>query len=96
MKKATIVGPGWTGVSGSETESEAQDGAFALAAALVEARVHAGLTQAQLAARMGTSQTAIARLESVRGNPSLNTLRRFAEATETRLNISFETGPEQP
>jgi ribosome-binding protein aMBF1 (putative translation factor) len=93
MKKATIVGPGWTGTSSPETEHDVLDGAFALAAALVEARVHAGLTQAQLAARMNTSQTAIARLESVRGNPSLKTLRRFAEATGTQLKISFETGP---
>ena len=38
---------------------------------------------------MGTSRTAVVRLESGRGNPSLRTLRRYAEATGTRLRLSF-------
>lgn len=39
---------------------------FELAGALIEARTHAGLTQAQLARRMETTQSVIARLESGR------------------------------
>jgi transcriptional regulator with XRE-family HTH domain len=39
---------------------------------------------------METSQPAVARLEAGRGNPSLKTLRRYAAATGTRLNIAFE------
>lgn len=66
---------------------------FALAQAIIEARMKAGLTQEELAARMQTSQSAIARLESGRTIPSARTLARFAKATGTRLRISFEAGP---
>ncbi|MFO1068942.1 MAG: helix-turn-helix transcriptional regulator [Geminicoccaceae bacterium] len=62
----------------------------ALAAALAAARGRAGLTQAQLAARMGTTQTVIARLERGRTKPSTRTLERFAEATGSRLRITLE------
>lgn len=64
---------------------------FTLAQAIIEARVRAGLTQEQLAERMATSQSAIARLESGRSIPSARTLTRFAKATGTRLRISFES-----
>lgn len=63
---------------------------FALASAIIKTRTSAGLTQEQLAVRMNTSQTAIARLESGRSMPSTRTLEKFAEATGTRLKISFE------
>lgn len=66
---------------------------FALAQAIIKARMKAGLTQEELAARMQTSQSAIARLESGRTIPSARTLARFAKATGTRLRISFEPGP---
>ena len=73
-----------------QAEYDALEEEFALASALIEARRHADLTQEQLAERMKTSQASIARLEGVKGNPSLNTLRRYAEATGTRLKITFE------
>jgi ribosome-binding protein aMBF1 (putative translation factor) len=63
---------------------------FALAAALIDAREHAGLSQGAVAARMKTSQQAVSRLEGGQGNPSLETLRRFAKATGTKLRIRFE------
>lgn len=63
---------------------------FSLASRLIEARTRAKLTQAELANRMGTSQSTIARLESGKTAPSLSTLRRVAKATGTRLEISFE------
>ncbi|MGZ8363287.1 MAG: helix-turn-helix domain-containing protein [Caulobacteraceae bacterium] len=63
---------------------------FQLAAAMIEARSQAGLTQAEVAERMNTTQTVIARLESGRGKPSTRTLERFAKATGARLKISFE------
>lgn len=44
----------------------------------------------QLAERMETSQSAIARLESGRAKPSARTLERLAQATNTRLHISFQ------
>lgn len=63
---------------------------FALAAALIAARAQAGLSQEQLAEKMATSQSAIARMESGRVLPSGTTLKRFARATGTRLRITFE------
>jgi transcriptional regulator with XRE-family HTH domain len=63
---------------------------FALASALIGARAAAGLTQQELAKRMNTTQTVIARLESGRVMPSTRTLERFANATGHRLRISFE------
>jgi ribosome-binding protein aMBF1 (putative translation factor) len=66
---------------------------FSLAASMIEARAHAGLTQEQLAERMHTTQAVIARLESGRVKPSTRTLERLAAATGMRLRISFEPVP---
>ena len=66
---------------------------FALAEAMIRVRASAGLTQEQLAERMHTTQAVIARLESGRVKPSTRTLERLAEATGTRLKISFEPAP---
>jgi ribosome-binding protein aMBF1 (putative translation factor) len=63
---------------------------FALAAAVAKARRRAGLSQAELARRMKTTQSTVAKLESGRGRPSTRTLTRFAKATGHRLRISFE------
>ena len=63
---------------------------FALARAIIAARAKAGLTQEQLAEKMKTTQSAIARLEGGRTRPSTHTLERLAIATGTRLKISFE------
>ena len=65
------------------------DEEYALIEALVRARTTAKLTQAQLAQRIGTTQSAVARLEGGRVWPSIATLRRYAEATGTRLTIGF-------
>lgn len=71
-------------------EFDALETEFALARAMIEARSKAGLTQEELAKRMDTSQSAIARLETGRSLPSGRTLERFAKATGTSLRISFE------
>jgi transcriptional regulator with XRE-family HTH domain len=56
---------------------------------VLRARAAAGLTQAEVAARVGTTQSAIARLESAHAkhSPSLATLRRYAEALGCRIEI---------
>ncbi len=64
-----------------------------LARTLIEARTAAGLSQAQLARRMKTSQSHIARIEGGKVRPSTDTLERFARATRTRLRIAFEAQP---
>ena len=69
-------------------ESEAE---FTLARELIKARVAAGLSQAELARKMSTTQSVVARLESGRHLPSLNTLKKLAEATGAKLSIHLET-----
>jgi transcriptional regulator with XRE-family HTH domain len=54
-----------------------------------QARRAAGLTQAQLARRLGTTQPEIARIESPRSNPRLATLNRAVAATGHRLELSL-------
>lgn len=70
-------------------EWEASEPEFQFRSALIGARLEAGLTQATLAERIGTKQSAIARLESGSANPSFDMLGRLA----TALNISFEVMP---
>ena len=64
---------------------------FALLASMLEARRRAGMTQAEVAAKMGTQPSAVTRLEgaivSGKHSPSLETLRRYAEAVGGRLEI---------
>jgi ribosome-binding protein aMBF1 (putative translation factor) len=73
-----------------DQEYDALEEEFALATEVAKARSRAGLSQAELAQRMKTTQSTIARLESGRGKPSTRTLTRFAKATGHRLKISFE------
>ena len=72
-----------------QAEYNALDEEFALASALLRARASAGLTQEQLAERMGTKQEVVARWEGGKVLPSTRTLARLAKATGTRLRISF-------
>jgi transcriptional regulator with XRE-family HTH domain len=54
-----------------------------------------GLTQEQLAERMGTSHSAISRIESGQHRTSVATLERLAAALEVRFVMGFETGPRE-
>ena len=67
------------------------EGQPVLASAVIDVRKRAGLTQGELAKKMGTTQPVVARLESGRVHPSIRTLERVAEATGSRLLISFES-----
>jgi ribosome-binding protein aMBF1 (putative translation factor) len=69
---------------------------FSLVTALIEARTRAGLTQEQVAHRMKTTQAVIARLEGGGSKPSTRTLERYAEATGSRLKITFEPENARP
>jgi len=68
---------------------EALEEEFILASAVMDVRNRAGLTQEELARRMGTTQPVVARLESGRSRQSMRTLERLADATGSRLLISF-------
>ena len=80
----------WVKEPGFKAGYDALEEEFALASLLIEARTNAKLSQAELAERMGTSQSTIARLESGAAKPSLSTLERFAEATGMRVRVSLE------
>jgi transcriptional regulator with XRE-family HTH domain len=62
----------------------------ALRREIVAARRRAGLTQAQLARRMGTTQSVIARLEYGGRSPTFKTLKKLAEVTGSRLILRLE------
>lgn len=83
LKKSLMENPEF------QEEYARADDEFVLIEALVRARAAAKLTQAELARRLGTTQSAVARLEGGRVSPSLATLRRYAEATGTRLRVDL-------
>jgi len=63
---------------------------FELARTLIQARAEAGLTQKQVAAKMKTSQAAVARLESGRSKPSTTSLERYASVVGKRSKTSLK------
>jgi ribosome-binding protein aMBF1 (putative translation factor) len=69
---------------------DALEGEFTLVNALIEARTRARLSQAEVARRMGTTESAVSRLESGRVKPSTRTLERYANATGHKLRLSLE------
>ena len=60
---------------------------FAIVGEMIEARQAAGLTQAEIASRMGTTQSAVARLENARHMPTFDMMTRYAAAIGRRLAI---------
>jgi ribosome-binding protein aMBF1 (putative translation factor) len=89
MTRISVLHQEWMKDEEYRKEYEALEEEFALARAIIEARAKAGLTQEELAERMQTSQSTIARLESGRAMPSGKTLAKLAKATGTRLEIRF-------
>ena len=61
---------------------------------LVARRVALGLSQTDVAARMGTSQSAVARLESGNVDVRWSTLERYASAVGRRLDVKLRKEPE--
>ena len=61
---------------------------------ILKARASAGLTQADVAARIGTTQSAVARLESAdaKHSPSIATLQRYASALGYKLQVRLVKG----
>lgn len=60
---------------------------YEIARELIRARTRAGLSQSEIAQRMGTTQSAVARMESGTHVVSISTLIRFAEATDSRTVV---------
>lgn len=80
----------WSQSADYQAAYDALGDEFRLARVLIDTRARAGLSQAELAVRMKTSQSYIARIEGGAVSPSTAVLERLATATGTRLNITFE------
>lgn len=63
---------------------------FDVAHELIAARARAGMTQDEVARRMGTSQSVVARLEGGQRLPSLRSVQRYAEAVGARAVLRIE------
>lgn len=63
---------------------------YELISQLISARAKKGLTQAQLAKKMGTKQSAIARVEGGNANPSIAFLEKLTQALGTKLVIQIQ------
>ena len=68
---------------------------FAFLDQILKARADAGLTQAEVASRIGTTQSAIARLETGSGkhSPSMATLQRYATALGYKVRVQLVKEP---
>lgn len=62
---------------------------YQLARNIIRARLKKGLTQAQLAKKVGTKQPVISRLEGMDASPSFRLVKRIAKALGTKLEIRF-------
>jgi DNA-binding XRE family transcriptional regulator len=71
----------------TRAEYDALAGEFSMARELIAARSRAGLTQGEVAARMGTTQSVVARLESGKRAPSMRSVQRYAQAVGARAVV---------
>lgn len=71
-------------------EYEALEAQYSFARQIIAARIAAGLTQAELAKRAGTSQANICKLEHAELNPSFSLAQRVAKGLGKKLALSLE------
>jgi HTH-type transcriptional regulator/antitoxin HipB len=95
-KKMTAKRRSWASIKRAKAASEERRAgykeakeAFELAERVRHARERVGLTQAELAARIGSTQPAVARLEAGGSTPSFSTLRRVAAALGFELVVEL-------
>lgn len=63
---------------------------YVLIREMISARIHSGLTQETVAEKMGTTKSAVSRLESGgKHSPSVSTLQKYAQAIGCRLEVKF-------
>jgi len=68
---------------------EASEPEYQLARSLIAARLKKDLTQAQLARKIGTKQSAISRIENMTSLPSVSTLKKISQSLNIPLEIRF-------
>ena len=74
----------------TRAEYDAMASEFSMTRELIAARSCAGLTQGEVAQRMGTTQSVIARLEGGGRMPSIRTVQRYAQAVGARAVVHLE------
>ncbi len=89
MTKVSVLVGKWMKDPKFKAEYERLGPVYELVGAMVEARHDAGLSQKEVAERMGTSQSAIARLENARNLPSMEFVTRYASAIGRRVDIQL-------
>ncbi|ODT35132.1 MAG: transcriptional regulator [Lautropia sp. SCN 70-15] len=92
MKKLEVLKRELLADAATRMEYDALADEYAIARELIAARARAGMSQAEVAARMGTTQSVVARLESGRRLPSMRTVERFARAVGGRVVLRIESG----
>lgn len=90
MTKISTLHKNWLKDSAYKAAYGSLSTEFELAQKLIEVRVKSGMSQGELAQKMGTSQSAIARLESGSAMPSMRTLSKLALATDCEMRIDFK------
>jgi transcriptional regulator with XRE-family HTH domain len=90
MTKISTLHDQWLKTPGYQDAYAESHAEFELARQLIEARTQSGLSQEEIASRMGTSQSAVARLESGNSLPSMRTLSRYAKATNCEISIRLQ------
>lgn len=68
---------------------EASEPAYLVAREVIRTRGELGISQAELARRMGTSQSVVSRLENMEGSPNLKTVLALAKAMGRRVDLRF-------
>ena len=71
-------------------EQEATRLEYEIARTLIKARIKKGLSQAQIAKKMGTKQSVISRLENAKTTPSLSFLKRLASVLGASLQVNLK------
>ncbi|MDO8576314.1 MAG: helix-turn-helix transcriptional regulator [bacterium] len=61
---------------------------FAIIGAMIDARAKRGMTQEKLAKKIGTKQSAIARFESGRSNPTLAFVQKLSDALNLKITVA--------
>ncbi|RJG45422.1 MULTISPECIES: helix-turn-helix transcriptional regulator [unclassified Mesorhizobium] len=89
MTKISELKKRWMEDPAFRKEYDEADAEYAIIEALIRARNDAHLSQAELAEKIGTTQSAVARLEGGGVSPTLSTLQRYAAATGTRLRLEL-------
>ena len=74
---------------GFRREYEKLEPEFAIARAIIDARVKGNISQEELARKMGTGQAVISRLEGANASPSLSLIKRLANALGLKVELRF-------